>query len=877
MQSGNFPSSRLRGEPIDTSVAQGIRPRILVPVALAIVVLLGSFLFVYVRDTRDRRDEDIARAAALFDDMLQLQSAENVALLRSVMELLLRNPTLEDALVRRDREKLLEVAEPMFRDLRSRNGITHFYFILPDRTMLLRVQHPEEWGDRIDRLVLQEAQRTRRPAWANEQGPFGSLTLRVVHPWIRDGEVVGYLELGKEFEDVVQSFHELLGVDVFVVADKHLFDRRKWESMKRKVGHAVEWDEFPNVLVLSRTAAAIPAPIAEYLRSVRREHVKRAFETTADGRDLQAFVVPFADIRGRELGELVVLRDVTAAQSAERRSVAAVAGVCTLIGGSLIAFFYVLLGRVQVDVAERTERWTEAERVLAREHAERQRAERERDVERERVALLEEQSRMAAELATAKDAAEAASRAKSSFLANMSHEMRTPLNVILGFARLIGRQRGLPPDVQEDLGILLRSGEHLHTLIDQVLDLTKIEAGRATVSESAFDLGAMLDELEDMFGYTAQDKGLELTVDRAAGLPRRLRGDPLKLRQVLINLLSNAVKFTTRGGVTLSVGVRSAEAPAEPRLSFRLADTGCGIAPEELDEICSPFVQAQAGRQAREGAGLGLAISRHFVALMGGELRVESAVGRGTVVSFDLPLREADGRPDAVGADARGRRVVGLASGQPRFRILVADDRWASRHLVVRLLAPLGFELAEAGDGEEAVQIWERWQPHLILMDLRMPVLDGWQATRRIKASPRGRSTPIIALTASSFEEERADVLAAGCDDFLRKPFHEDDLLELLSKHLGVVFVHEDEPAASRAASLPRSSLAALSPGLRTALGRAVTRLDPDAIDRAIGAIRDRDPRLADALSGLATRFRYEDLLDLVRDAEEPSASPGEA
>ncbi len=467
----------------------------------------------------------------------------------------------------------------------------------------------------------------------------------------------------------------------------------------------------------------------------------------------------------------------------------------------------------------------------------------------------------------ARKSAEAANAAKSTFLANMSHELRSPLNTLLGFARLMQRQPTLPDETREDLAIILRSGEHLRTLINQVLDLAKIEAGRAALNETDFDLHALLDELEDMFALKAQDQGLALRFEQD-NVPHFVRGDPLKLRQVLINLIGNALKFTGQGSVTVRI-VRF-DAPA--RMRFAVTDTGFGMSAEELQNLFNPFVQTRTGQLAQEGTGLGLTISRNFVRLMGGELHIDSQVGQGTTVSFDLPLQavsvEVAAGAMALPPDQVMHRVVALAPGQPRYRILTADDRQEARQLLLRLLTPLGFEVREAANGQEAVEIWEAWQPHLIWMDMRMPVLDGRAATRRIKARANGPATVIIALTASSFEEARAEILAAGCDDFLRKPFQEADLFGLMQKHLGVRFVYQEDLAAAACSTVPVdiAALAALPAALRGTLEQALIRLDTAAVTAALGAVPDAP--LANALAMLADEFQYNQMLQLIRDAD---------
>jgi CheY-like chemotaxis protein/anti-sigma regulatory factor (Ser/Thr protein kinase) len=364
----------------------------------------------------------------------------------------------------------------------------------------------------------------------------------------------------------------------------------------------------------------------------------------------------------------------------------------------------------------------------------------------------------------------------------MSHELRTPLTVILLYAELLKKKQGMADSIRAYGDTIHRSGKHLLTLIENVLDLAKIEAGRTTLHPTEFDLFALLDNLENMFLLNAQSRGLRLMFEYEQGLPKRVRADAAKLRQVLINLLGNAVKFTQEGSITLRVS-----ASEKTKLHFEVEDTGPGMAQDELETVFEPFVQSTAGQQAQVGAGLGLAISHKFIQLMGGEISVQSQPGKGTTFAFHIPVETVMVVAPQEQEDM-SLEVVGLEPGQPSYRLLVVDDMPDTRLLIMELLKPLGFEVREAENGQEAITLFEEWKPDLIWMDIRMPVMDGLEATRRIKATQAGSTTPIIAVTASVFDEDRAQILESGCDDFLRKPFSSMDIYKKLIEHLGVRF-----------------------------------------------------------------------------------------
>ncbi|MGI9015087.1 MAG: PAS domain S-box protein [Phycisphaerales bacterium] len=457
-----------------------------------------------------------------------------------------------------------------------------------------------------------------------------------------------------------------------------------------------------------------------------------------------------------------------------------------------------------------------------------------------------------------------ANRAKSVFLANMSHEIRTPMNAILGFSQLMLRDQELTPTQCQYLGTINRSGEHLLALINDILEMSKIEAGRTTLNPSTFDLSVLLEDLEMMFRIRTNEKKLSFSVEMIGDVPRYIVTDINKLRQVFINVLGNAVKFTDQGGIAVRVLVERKSA-TEPLLRVEVEDTGPGISTDELDKLFRHFEQTKAGQQTGTGTGLGLAISREFVRLMGGEITVDSEVGEGSTFVILLPLNE--GEAQAVEGKEIAQHVVRLQTGQATCRVLIADDIDDNRHLLEQLLTPVGFEIRLATNGAEALREFEQWRPHLILMDFRMPVMDGHEAIRRIRAMAGGKEPKIIAVTASALDENRQDLLAIGADDFLSKPFREAELFQKIHHHLGVEYVYAEQPdvaPAEEVAGLSADSLADLPQDVLKGMREAVITADLDQLLANIQDLEASDPQIAGELRRMAENFQYQTLLDLL-------------
>lgn len=493
---------------------------------------------------------------------------------------------------------------------------------------------------------------------------------------------------------------------------------------------------------------------------------------------------------------------------------------------------------------------------------------------------ITERKQAVQELALATEAAEAANRAKSEFLANMSHELRSPLNAILGFTHIL--QTDSPRAAQkEHLDIIYRSSEHLLALINDVLDISKIEAGQVVLTYSEFDLYRLIDELQQMFSGVVAEKGLILTVERSPQLPRIVYSDRLKLRQILINLMSNAVKFTSIGSITLSVAVVAVEAVAGTTaaddsdnkigLSFTVADTGTGIAPEDQERLFEAFVQTRSGLSAHEGTGLGLTISHEYIQLLGGELSVNSAVGKGAEFSFMIEVQPVENSLALESEAVPKGQIVGLAPGQPSYRVLVVDDVALNRRLLVHLLGNVGFEVKEASDGKEAIALWQSWRPQLIWMDVHMPVMNGEDAAMRIRSLEDGNRTCIIALTANAFTEDRTQALASGCDDFVSKPIQAAEIFERMAQHLGVTYQYEEkrQPTAPiTSAPLTCRFLRATAPGWRYALAQAALDLDEDKMLALVAELPASQRELADAISRQIEEMAYQKILALLQEAD---------
>ncbi len=487
--------------------------------------------------------------------------------------------------------------------------------------------------------------------------------------------------------------------------------------------------------------------------------------------------------------------------------------------------------------------------------------------------LEEEVELRTAALVLARDAAEAANKAKSVFLARMSHELRTPLNAILGFSSLMLRDAQQNKEQRETLDIINRSGAHLLTLINDVLEMAKIEAGKTQLEIAPFDLGAMIYDVIDLMRIRADEKGLSLQIEQSSDFLRYINGDEARLRQILINLIGNAIKFTDKGGVIIHFGMKYTG--VMQHLLIEVEDTGPSISVADQQRLFEPFVQLGKQDGDNQGSGLGLSITQQFVKLMGGKISVSSAVGKGSTFSVEVPVERIDASEIPNPVASTPSDVTGLLPGQPDYRILIVEDQLENQLLLKSLLDRIGIKTKVAENGEQGVALFQSWKPHLILMDRRMPVMDGIEATRYIRALPGGKDVKIIGVTASAFKEQRDEIYQAGMNDFVSKPYRFNDIYASLTRQLGLQYSYAQSQERSPPidVKLTPQMLAVLPQGLREELKIALEILETERIHAGINQVAEYDADLHQKLLLLADNFDYEAILTVLEQVKPDSLS----
>ena len=565
-----------------------LRIRILIPLTLAIILLLSAFAVSNYRYQQKYIINDVSLKFKSLQDLWAVQLDSDAGMMGAALDVIIRDKELKAALKAKDRNALLERTQTLYDQLHSKHQITHFYFTGPDRVNILRVHQPDRYGDKIDRFTTLEAEKTGKPFYGIELGPLGTFTLRVVVPWYDGKQLLGYVELGEEIEHITRGLRDMFGVEIFILIEKKNLDRKNWETGMKMLGRKFDWNRFPSVVIAYQTSALFPEELFRIFFVEQQTRTGTSEDIIYNGLQYRCTFFPLKDAGSHLVGNMVFMRDITSLMADFYSIIFLVSGICLLIGGTLFVFFYIYMGRV--------------ERQL-----------------------------------------ESVNKAKADFLASMSHELRTPLNAVIGFSQVLQDQDFGPLNEKQKEYVLdiLESGKHLLNLINDILDLSKVEAGKMELQLSPVVVGDLLAGSLVMIKEKAMKHGITLKTDIPEELSHfEMLADERKFKQILFNLLSNASKFTPDGGAITLSARRMAEGEGEV-IQVCVKDTGIGITPENQGKVFESFYQVSGSLASKtSGTGLGLPLARSFVKLHGGRMWVESeGEGKGSQFYFTLPVQ----------------------------------------------------------------------------------------------------------------------------------------------------------------------------------------------------------------------------------------------
>jgi signal transduction histidine kinase/CheY-like chemotaxis protein len=768
-----------------------VRRRIIIVSGAVFFVFLGGSIIGFILAVRNHIEADIQSRIERIDNLFSIELKNEADQMSGYTHFLLRDGDFIQAWLSGDTEELKRLSGPVYNHINSEYNIKRLTIYTPDRLPFFSLHSSSGYTYSQDRFVNYAAVDGKAYAFGILIDTFGMPTISVFLPWNINGKIAGYVEVVKDIDHIIRHLSTFIDLELAVIVDKQFLDKSNWREGLSNDGITGNWDKYTDYVEMYSTVDIEPACLREYLNSaypgirINRIHIK------SGGRNYRCGIVPLFDSGGRAVGNIIAFGEVSGEMSVIKLSMLYLICSSTAVIGALIVFLRFHFGRMENDLRKevRQREKTEAELEKQVEHLARTREEllkmmeemeeskRHSDVINIKLdKAVQEANRLTLE-------AELANKAKSEFLANMSHEIRTPLNAVIGFSDLLSsiiidkKQKSYVDSINT-------AGKSLLSLINDILDLSKIEAGKLEMNYGRVNPRMIINELEQIFKEETEEKKLEFLIDVDEKLPDELILDETRLRQVLLNLLGNAVKFTEKGYVKLTARVlKMKKKNSTLDLVIEVEDTGIGIRKDQLDTVFESFRQ-QEGQSNRKygGVGLGLAITRRLVGMMNGRISIRSEAGHGSV--FKIVLMDVE-IPD-TGLDFQGPNIVTDVGNITfeRAKILVVDDVKSNRLLVKELLARGGFDILEAEDGKEALSTAGENHPDLIIMDLRMPVMDGYEAASKLKKRPGTKDIPIIALTAFAQKSERSKASRYGFDGFLSKPVKIKELYGALSSHL---------------------------------------------------------------------------------------------